>query len=149
MTDIIRETVENDQRQSLGTVCTTKTGIPSAPPIPVNSRGWRNFDANYDTTLHHTVASKPSKKRLESNSSPLKGCDTNLHHQPSKRSLRPSKRSRDKGRRQSSGLIVRGSTYYLRLRRFDVVRAVGRLGLPRKLDHFLGPDVLFQVKPRS
>ncbi|WP_368034645.1 DUF6538 domain-containing protein [Brevundimonas vesicularis] len=35
---------------------------------------------------------------------------------PSKRPLQPSPRSTDARRRQSSGLIVRGSTYYLRLR---------------------------------
>ena len=43
-------------------------------------------------------------------------CITTSAHTPSKRHLRPSPRSLHSGRRQSSGLIVRGSTYYLRLR---------------------------------
>ncbi|MFK4059362.1 DUF6538 domain-containing protein [Brevundimonas sp. NPDC046655] len=95
----------------------TRSGVrlPSAPPIPVISRGWPETGDNSDTTLCHTVSQRPSKKRAATVSSSSSGCSTTSSHTPSEWPLRPSPRS-PHGRRQSSGLIVRGSTYYLRLR---------------------------------
>lgn len=92
------------------------SGVPSAPPIPVISRGWPETGDKSDTTLLHTASKRPSKKRSQTVSSPSRDCSTTSSHTPFKRPLKPSPRSTDVRRRQSSGLIVRGSTYYLRLR---------------------------------
>lgn len=96
----------------------TRSGVrlPSAPPNPCSTRVWTGSGENSDTTLCHTALQGPSKKRSPTVSSPSQGCSTTSAHTPSKRPLRPSPRSPHEGRRQSSGLIVRGSTYYLRLR---------------------------------
>ena len=95
----------------------TRSGVrlPSAPPIPVISRGWPETGDNSDTTLCHTVSKRPSKKRLSTVGSGSQGCSTTSAHTPSERLVLPPPRS-PQCRRQSSGLIVRGSTYYLRLR---------------------------------
>ena len=90
--------------------------IPSAPPNPCSTRVWTGSGENPDTTLCHTVPKRPSKKRSPTIGSGSPTCITTSAHTPSKRPLRPSPRSPNAGRRQSSGLIVRGSTYYLRLR---------------------------------
>ena len=92
------------------------SGVPSAPPNPCSTRVWTETGDKSDTTLCHTAPKRPSKKRSLTVSSPSRGCSTTSAHTPSKRPLGPSPRSPDAGRRQSSGLIVRGSTYYLRLR---------------------------------
>ena len=92
------------------------TAVPSAPPNPCSTRVWSETGEKTDTTLLHTASKRPSKKRSPSVSSPPQGCSTTSSHTPSKRPLQPSPRSPDARRRQSSGLIVRGSTYYLRLR---------------------------------
>ncbi len=97
-------------------------GVPSAPPIPVISRDWQETGDKSDTTLLHTAPKRPSKKRSTTVSSPSQVCGATSSHIPSKRPLQPSPRSPDALRRQSSGLIVRGSTYYLRLR---VPRSLG------------------------
>ncbi|WP_368731207.1 DUF6538 domain-containing protein [Brevundimonas vesicularis] len=92
------------------------TAVPSAPPNPCSTRVWSETGEKTDTTLLHTASKRPSKKRSSTVSSPSRGCSTTSSHTPSKRPPRPSTRSHNAGRRQSSGLIVRGSTYYLRLR---------------------------------
>ena len=92
------------------------TAFPSAPPNPCSTRVWTGSGENSDTTLCHTVPKRPSKKRSPTIGSPSRGCSTTSSHTPSKRPLQPSPRSPTHRRRQSSGLIVRGSTYYLRLR---------------------------------
>ena len=92
------------------------TAVPSAPPNPCSTRVWSETGEKTDTTLLHTASKRPSKKRSSTVSSPSRGCSTTSSHTPSKRPPRPSPRSHNAGRRQSSGLIVRGSTYYLRLR---------------------------------
>ena len=91
------------------------TAVPSAPPNPCSTRVWTGSGENSDATLCHTVSQRPSKKRAATVSSSSRGCSTTSSHTPSEWPLRPSARS-PHGRRQSSGLIVRGSTYYLRLR---------------------------------
>jgi hypothetical protein len=90
--------------------------VPSAPPNPCSIRVWTGSGEIPDTTLLHTVPKRPSKKRSPTVGSPPPACSTTLLHTPSKQPLRLSPRSPDNGRQQSSGLIVRGSTYYLRLR---------------------------------
>jgi len=96
----------------------TRSGVrlPSAPPNPCSTRVLTGSGEKTDTTLCHTVPKRPSKKRSSTVSSGSKACSTTSAHTPSKRPVRPSLRSPDAGCRQSSGLIVRGSTYYLRLR---------------------------------
>ena len=96
----------------------TRSGVrlPSAPPNPCSTRVWTGSGENSDTTLCHTVPQRPSKKRSSTVGSASQACITTSAHTPSKRPLRPYPRSLHSGRRQSSGLIVRGSTYYLRLR---------------------------------
>ena len=126
MTKDADPTVTNGQREPSGSRTVQNHGsrenelssldnLPSAPPIPVISRGWPETGDNSDTTLCHTVSQRPSKKRAATVSSSSSGCSTTSSHTPSEWPLRPSPRS-PHGRRQSSGLIVRGSTYYLRLR---------------------------------
>jgi hypothetical protein len=90
--------------------------VPSAPPNPCSIRVWTGSGENSDTTLCHTVPQRPSKKRSPTASSPSQGCSTTASHTPSQRLARPFARSPNVQRRQSSGLIVRGSTYYLRIR---------------------------------
>src|SRR5690606_7393770 len=90
--------------------------LPSAPPNPCFSRVSTETGRKPDTTLRHTASRKPSKKRSTTISSPSRDCSTKVPHTSSQRPSRPSLRSPNAGRRQSSGLIVRGSTYYLRLR---------------------------------
>jgi hypothetical protein len=92
------------------------SGIPSAPPIFDISKTWCPSGENCDTTLCHTVILEPSKKRSQSISLGSAGCDTSLYHRPSQRQPRPSSRSQPSRCRQSSGLILRGTIYYLRLR---------------------------------
>ena len=92
------------------------SGVPSAPPNPCSTRVWTETGDKSDTTLLHTASNRPSKKRSLTIGSGSHACSTTPTHTPSKRLARPSQRSPDAGRRQSSGLIVRGSTYYLRLR---------------------------------
>ena len=90
-------------------------GVPSAPPNPCSTRVWTRSGEKTDTMLCHTAPKRPSKKRSSTVCSPARGCSTTSLHPPPKPSLRPSLRP-SQSRRQSSGLIVRGSTYYLRLR---------------------------------
>ncbi|WP_427793066.1 DUF6538 domain-containing protein [Brevundimonas diminuta] len=96
----------------------TRSGVrlPSAPPSPCFSRILTETGRESDTTLRHTVSRKPSKKRSTTISSPSRDCSTKAPHTSSQRPSRPSPLPCHAGRRQSSGLIVRGSTYYLRLR---------------------------------
>ncbi|WP_370523357.1 DUF6538 domain-containing protein, partial [Brevundimonas sp. P7753] len=96
----------------------TRSGVrlPSAPPNPCSTRVWTGSGEKTDTTLCHSVPHRPSKKRSSIVGSASQACSTTSAHTPSKRPLQPSPRSPDAGRRQTSGLIVRGSTYYLRLR---------------------------------
>ena len=61
------------------------------------------------TTLCHTAPRKPSKKRSETTTSPAAACDTRLRHKPSPRHSEPSGRSPPHRRRQSSGIMVRGT----------------------------------------
>ena len=105
---------QNDTRLETG--LSGQKPIPSAPPNPCSIRVWTESGENSDTTLLHTVPKRPSKKRSPTVGSPPPACSTTLLHTPSKQPLRLSPRSSDNGRQQSSGLIVRGSTYYLRLR---------------------------------
>ena len=96
----------------------TRSGVrlPSAPPFFDISKSWTEVGENTDTTLCHTVHQRPSKRRSTTVGSASHGCSTTSKHTPSQRPSGPSSRSPHAGRRQSSGLIVRGSTYYLRLR---------------------------------
>lgn len=146
MTDDIDPTVTHGQEsrpgdreaQNHGTVknaLSDPRAVPSAPPNPCSIRVWTGSGENSDTTLLHTVPKRPSKKRSSTVASPAPGCSTTSSHTPSKRLLRPSPRSPDNGRRQSSGLIVRGSTYYLRLR---VPRRLAReMRQPKELEVIL------------
>ena len=85
------------------------SNLPSAPPNPVNSRVWRDSGETCDTTLLHTVPKRPLKKRGQTKASSLEPCRTNLHHQS-------SNQPKSKGSSRPSGLILRGTTFYLRLR---------------------------------
>lgn len=110
-------TVEDDQESEKDRgEASAQSMIPSAPPNPCSTRVWTETGENSDTTLLHTAPKRPSKKRSPTITSPSRGCGATSPHTPSKRPLQPSPRSPDARRRQSSGLIVRGSTYYLRLR---------------------------------
>lgn len=110
-------TVEDDQESEKNRgEASAQSMIPSAPPIPCRSRVWTGSGENSDTTLLHTVSKRPSKKRSPTISSSFRSCSTTSSHTPFERISSPFRRSADHGRRQTSGLIVRGSTYYLRLR---------------------------------
>ena len=95
----------------------TRSGVrlPSAPPNPCSTGVWTGSGENSDTTLCHTAPKRPSKKRSSTVGSGSRACSTTPAHTPSKRLVPPPPRS-PQFRRQSFGLIVRGSTYYLRLR---------------------------------
>ena len=81
------------------------------------------------TTVRHTVASEPSANRSATRVSGSWSCSTTLYHigaapisaatapKPSGNGrLQPSQRSPSALRRRTSGLIVRGEVWYLRLR---------------------------------
>lgn len=149
MSDDNDPTVTNGQRkpsetrtaQNHGSRENGTSGVPSAPPIPVISRGWPETGDKTDTTLLHTASKRPSKKRSSTVSSPSRGCGATSSHIPSKRTPQPSPRSPAGGRRQSSGLIVRGSTYYLRLR---VPRSLA--GIERRIHQPEWSQCLLRIK---
>jgi hypothetical protein len=68
------------------------------------------------TTLHHTVARKPSKKRAKTVGSHSPACITRLHHKPSERPSPSSGRSAEQSRPFPPGLIVRGRVFHVRVR---------------------------------
>ena len=105
---------QNDTRLETG--LSGQKPIPSAPPFLDNTRNSGFPGENCDTTLLHTVNSGPSDKRGHARFSGLRACHTDLHHKPSSRSPGPSERSRPNGASRTPGLILRGTTFYLRLR---------------------------------
>ena len=127
----------------------TRSGVrlPSAPPIPVISRGWPETGDKTDTTPYHTPPKRPSKKRYPTIGSGSHACSTTPTHTPSKRLARPSQRSPDAGRRQTSGLIVRGSTYYLRLRvPRSLVTIVGKTHVVKSLGTGYRADAIREAR---
>ena len=109
--------------------------IPSAPPILPD---WTPSDAELlnkisqkpvaeprdpeaaahkcCTKLVHNRAAEDDVSRCSARDSCPFECCTSVVHKPRKRSLPPSSRSGSNFRRQSSGLMLRGRVFYLRLR---------------------------------
>ena len=119
--------------------------LPSAPPILMD---WTPSDAELPNKIKpkpvaelrdpeaaphkcctkrvHNRAAEGDVSRCSTGDSCPFGCCTSVVHKPLKRSLPPSSRSGANFRRQSSGLMLRGRVFYLRLR------------VPRALEHTVG-----------
>ena len=106
----------------------TRSGVrlPSAPPNPCSTRVWTGSGEKCDTALCHYTLLKSAKRRVGTTVSRQSGCCTSLQHQRDERPSLPSSRSSVRPRANPPGLILRGATYYLRLK------------VPRRLSAIMG-----------